>query len=69
MHILQPKQTKLSKDEIEKLLKQYNISLVQLPKIKISDPSLPENCNIGDIIKIERITDGKKAVYYRVIVV
>lgn len=69
MHVLQPKQIKLSKEEAEKLLKQYNISLVQLPKIKISDPSLPEGCEIGDVIKIERESDGKKAIYYRVVVV
>lgn len=69
MHVLQPTQTKLSKEEAEKLLKQYNISPVQLPKIKISDPSLPEGCKIGDVIKIERESNGKKAIYYRVVVV
>jgi len=67
MHSLQPKQTRLKPEEVDKLLATLNISLAQLPKIKISDPTLPENCNISDIIKIERISDGKTAVYYRVV--
>jgi DNA-directed RNA polymerase subunit H len=67
MHILQPLHTKLKPEEAEKLLTELNISLAQLPKIKITDPALPEGCEISDIIKIERIIEGKKAYYYRVI--
>ena len=67
MHILQPKHTKLAQQEVEKLLTELNISLAQLPKIKINDPALPEECQISDVIKIERSTDGKKTYYYRVI--
>jgi len=67
MHVLQPQLTKLKPEEIEKLLDSLNISLTQLPKIKITDLSLPENCEISDVLKIERIIDGKKAVYYRVV--
>ena len=52
MHTLQPKQTILKKEETEKLLEKLNISLSQLPKIKITDPSLPEKSAIGDVIKI-----------------
>ncbi len=70
MHILRPKHTKLSKQEVEKLITDLNISLTQLPKIRIIDPALPEDCNIGDLIKIERKSDdGKTAFYYRVVVV
>jgi len=70
MHSLQPKQTKLKPEEVDKLLATLNISLAQLPKIKISDPTLPENCNISDIIKIERILDNNKpAIYFRVVAV
>jgi len=67
MHILQPKHTKLSSQEIDKLLTDLNISPIQLPKIKINDPALPEGIEMGDIIKIERTTSGKKTYYYRVI--
>jgi DNA-directed RNA polymerase subunit H (RpoH/RPB5) len=64
MHILQPKHIKLNEKESEELLKKLNISKSQLPKILLNDPALPEGCNIGDIIKIER----KSGVYYRVVV-
>ena len=71
MHSLQPKQTKLKPEEVDKLLSTLNISLAQLPKIKITDPTLPENCNISDIIKIERalLEDNKPAIYFRVVAV
>jgi len=64
MHILQPKHIKLSEKESEELLKKFNVSKSQLPKILLNDPALPEGCNIGDIIKIER----KSGDYYRVVV-
>jgi len=69
MHILQPKCSKLTQNEVDKLLTELNISLSQLPKIRIIDPALPEGCEVGEVIKIERNTDGKKALYYRVITV
>jgi DNA-directed RNA polymerase subunit H (RpoH/RPB5) len=69
MHILQPKHIKLNPEEAEKLLKDLNISLTQLPKIKITDPSLPDDCKVSDIIKIERVVEGMKHIYYRVITV
>lgn len=67
MHILQPKHTKLSHAEVDKLTSELNISLAQLPKIKITDIALPEGSEISDIIKIERITGDKKTIYYRVV--
>lgn len=68
MHILQPKHSKLKDEETKKILEKYNISLAQLPKIKINDAALPENCNVGDVIKIERKEKGRVVEYYRVIV-
>jgi DNA-directed RNA polymerase subunit H len=72
MHELQPKHTKLKREEVEKLTSQLNISLAQLPKIRITDPALPEGCEIEDVIKIERAEikeDGEKIAYpyYRVV--
>ena len=67
MHTLQPKLIKLKPEEVDKLLEKLNISLAQLPKIKITDPSIPEESEISDVFKIERITEGKKAIYYRVV--
>ncbi len=69
MHVLHPKHTKLKKEEVDKLLLKLNISLIQLPKIKITDPGLLEGSEIGDIIKIERIIDNKIIIYYRVVAV
>jgi DNA-directed RNA polymerase subunit H len=68
MHILQPKHTKLKPDEVKKLLDKYNISLSQLPKIRVDDPALPEGCTPGDVFKIERKEGDKLIVYYRVVV-
>ena len=64
MHILQSKHTKLSEKEVEELLKKLNISKAQLPRIFVSDPALPENCQVGDVIKIERA----EGTYFRVII-
>ncbi len=69
MHVLQPKHTKLKQEEVDKLLLKLNISLTQLPKIKITDPGLPEGSEIGDVVKIERIIEGKTLIYYRVVAV
>jgi len=68
MHILQPKHTLLKPEELEKLLVEYNISLLQLPKIKITDPALPENANVGDVIKIEHKCEDTIVPYFRVVV-
>ncbi len=69
MHILQPKHAKLSEKDCEETLKRLNLAKSQLPKILSSDVALPENCKIGDVIKIERASpDGKTVLYYRVVV-
>lgn len=68
MHILQPKHTKLSEEETEKLLNSLNISKAQLPKILLTDAALPEGCVVGDVIKIEREEEDGTVIYYRVVV-
>ena len=67
MHILQPKHTKLNEKEVEDLLSKLNVSKAQFPKIFLTDAALPAGCEAGDIIKIERISDGKPVIYYRVV--
>lgn len=69
MHILQPKHRKLGLKEAEKLVTDLNISTTQLPKIRIIDPAIPEGCEIGDIVEIERIINSKKTFYFRVVTV
>ncbi len=68
MHILQPKHSKLNEKDGEEILSNLNISKAQLPKILLSDPALPENCEVGDMIKIERKNQNKIINYYRVVV-
>ena len=68
MHILQAKHTKLNEKEVQDLLKKFNISESQLPKILSGDPVLPEEYETGDVIKIERKEGDKINTYYRVVV-
>lgn len=67
MHNLQPKHTKLKLNDVQELLKKYNISIAQLPKIKNTDPALGEGFKTGDVVKIERKDEDKVNVYYRVV--
>ena len=70
MHILQPKITKLKPNEVESILKRFNASLSQIPKIKSTDPGLGiEAFSVGEVIKVERKErEGTKTnVYYRVV--
>lgn len=68
MHILQPKHIKLKSEEIKRLLEKYNISISQLPMIKLEDSGLPEGCVKGDVVKIERKEGEKIIIYFRVVV-
>ena len=67
MHVLQPKHTKLSSSDAEKILAEHNIALAQLPKISKKDPALPEGCETGDVVRIERKGDYAE-IYYRVVI-
>ncbi len=67
MHTLQPKHTKLNDKELKEILAKYNLSLSQLPKIKLGDPALQEGCQHGDVIKIERRDGDNVYKYYRVV--
>jgi len=68
MHIFQPKHSKLNKKDEEALLTKLNISKTQLPKILKEDPALPEDPEVGDVIKIERKEEDKVNLYYRVVI-
>ena len=68
MHELQPKHSKLKKEDVAKLLSKYNISLSQLPRVSKDDPALPEGSVTGDVVKIERKTDKGVEEYLRVVV-
>lgn len=54
-HELVPDHTILSKSEVKKLIKELNIHLEQLPKIKIDDPVVKAiEAKPGDVLKIIR---------------
>jgi DNA-directed RNA polymerase subunit H (RpoH/RPB5) len=69
-HILVPKQTKLTQEQKQELLAKHSIRQNQLPKIKITDPSIEAfEPKAGDIIKIERESKtAGETVYYRIVV-
>lgn len=68
-HIYVPKHIKLKENEVSDLLKRYNLSAKQLPKILINDKAVKElNPKVGDIIKIIRKSPtAKESVFYRVV--
>lgn len=68
MHVLQSKHIKLKPEEAKVLLEKLNVSSMQLPKIRKRDTALPDDIEVGSIVKIERKTHEGKIVYYRVVV-
>lgn len=69
-NFLVPKHELLSKEEKEELLKKYNVSTKQLPKIKKTDPAIKEmDLKIGEIVKITRNSEtAGEAIYYRCVI-
>jgi len=69
-HILVPKHTKLNKTDTKKLFERLNISIKELPKISIKDPTVaPLNVEPGDVVKITRPSPtAGVATYYRGVV-
>lgn len=69
-HDLVPEHILLDEQEVvEEVLEEYNVSKTSLPKIKRTDPALPEGAEPGDVVKIvrnSRTTD--RAVVYRLVV-
>jgi DNA-directed RNA polymerase subunit H len=68
-HELVPDHSVLEEDVLEGVLEEYNIKRTDLPKIKKRDPALPDDADVGDVVKIvrdSRTTD--QAVVYRLVV-
>ncbi|MFP8957350.1 DNA-directed RNA polymerase subunit H [Natrialbaceae archaeon A-CW3] len=68
-HELVPEHTILDEDVLEDVLAEYDIDRTDLPKIKRTDKALPDEAEVGDVIKIvrnSRTTD--QAVVYRLVV-
>ncbi|ELZ23398.1 DNA-directed RNA polymerase subunit H [Haloterrigena salina JCM 13891] len=68
-HELVPEHTILDEDALDEVLEEYDIDRTDLPKIKRSDPALPDEAEIGDVIKIVRNSrTADQAVVYRLVV-
>ncbi|WP_257299798.1 DNA-directed RNA polymerase subunit H [Haloarchaeobius sp. FL176] len=68
-HELVPEHVVLDEDEINDVLDEYDIDRTDLPKIKRTDPALPDEAEMGNVVKIireSRTTDT--AVVYRLVV-
>jgi len=69
-HILVPKHEKCSETEKKALLKKYNVTISDLPKISINDAAICDlNLEPGDVVKITR--DSPTAgvtIFYRVVI-
>ena len=68
-HTLVPEHTLLTDEETEDVLAEYGVRRTDLPKIKVSDPALPEAATAGDVLRItrdSRTTDT--AVAYRMVI-
>ena len=54
-HVLVPQHIKLSEEQKQEVLKKYNISLKQLPKISVTDAALKDmDVKINDLLLIKR---------------
>jgi len=54
-HELIPEHSKVSEKEAKELLKKYNITIREIPKILVTDPAIAHlDVKEGDIIKIKR---------------
>ena len=68
-HELVPEHRILGEDELAEMLEEYDVSPTNLPKIKRTDPALPEEAEPNDVVEIardSRTTD--RAVVYRLVV-
>jgi len=68
-HNLVPDHSIVDDAELADVLEEYDIKETDLPKIKRTDPALPDDAEVGDVIKIvrdSRTTDT--ATVYRLVV-
>ncbi len=69
-HFLVPEHIKLNDAEKIKILEKYNVSIKQLPAIKINDPSIKQlDVKAGDLILIKRKSPtANETEFYRVVI-
>lgn len=68
-HTLVPAHSILSDSEAKEVLEKFNISTIQLPTMRASDPVAKTiGAKPGNVIKIERKTQTGNTNYYRFVV-
>ena len=68
-HELVPEHSILEEDVLDEVLDEYDIDRTDLPKIKRNDPALPDDAEMGDVIKIVRDSrTTEQAIIYRLVV-
>ena len=68
-HTLVPEHSVLDDEGVETVLEEYDIVRTDLPKIKRSDPALPEDAEVGDVIEIVRDSrTTSEAIVYRLVI-
>lgn len=68
-HYFVPPHEILDDDETTKVLAQYKIGRSKLPKIKHTDPALPKDTKVGDVVRIlHNSPTAGDSFYYRVVV-
>ncbi|WP_144927122.1 DNA-directed RNA polymerase subunit H [Halorubrum salsamenti] len=68
-HELVPDHVLLEPEEVDEVLAEYDVKRTNLPKIKRTDPALPDEADVGDVVKIVRNSrTTEEAVVYRLVV-
>jgi DNA-directed RNA polymerase subunit H len=69
-HILVPKHEKCSETEKKAILKKYDVTIKDLPKISVNDAAISDlDVQPGDLIKITRDSEtAGESVFYRVVI-
>ena len=68
-HELVPDHALLEPEEVDEVLAEYDVKRTNLPKIKRTDPAIPDEAEVGDVVKIVRNSrTTEEAVVYRLVV-
>ena len=68
-HTLVPEHVRIDEETIAGVLEEYDIRRTDLPKIKRTDPALPDDAEVGDVIQINRNSrTAGRAVVYRLVI-
>jgi len=68
-HELVPDHIPIEGAELDSVLDEYGLNRTDLPEIKDDDPALPEEAEVGDVIKIVRDSrTAETSISYRQVV-